>query len=201
MAEPSWSNALEALADNKFVLGDQLVDVGISAPELASALAAVAMAQGELGHARHLYHWSHELQGISKEIRAESGKALSVLRHHENWIELMVSLLAVNVAARVLLERLRQLNEAMVVSKTAKMLVEMAEHITFAGEWCRRFRAETGAIPGLFQAALSRQSDAICAWLRAVDAEIGGGSDMDMANAFVREMEMVCGPVTVRHPA
>ena len=57
----SWVNVLEALADDDFVAGNRLVEVGISAPELQSALAAVAIAQGELGHARHLYHWSHEL--------------------------------------------------------------------------------------------------------------------------------------------
>ena len=72
---------------------------------------------------------------------------LSILQFHENWIELMVSVLGLNVATKVVLDYLRQVGGAAVVQKTTKMLDEMDEHITFATEWCRRFRHRTKVIP------------------------------------------------------
>ncbi|CAM3809091.1 Phenylacetic acid catabolic protein [Alicyclobacillus pomorum] len=197
----SWVNVLEALADNKFVLGDQLVEVGISAPELQSALAAVAIAQGELGHARHLYHWSHELQGIDKDVAEESGNSLPILQFHENWIELMVSVLGLNVATKVVLDYLRQVGGAAVVQKTTKMLDEMDEHITFATEWCRRFRHETGAIPRLYEESVTRLVREFSTWLHKIEQQLRDVEPPDLTGLFCKEMESKCSPLTTGHPA
>ena len=44
-----------SLADNKAALGPRYADWAVSAPTLESAVAAAAMAQDELGHARSTY--------------------------------------------------------------------------------------------------------------------------------------------------
>src|SRR5436305_8991411 len=46
---------LTALADNKYVLGRRYAEWCTGAPMLESAVAAAAMAQDELGHARSFY--------------------------------------------------------------------------------------------------------------------------------------------------
>src|SRR5215211_1956398 len=46
---------LSTLADNKYVLGRRYVEWCTGAPMLESAVAAAAMAQDELGHARSFY--------------------------------------------------------------------------------------------------------------------------------------------------
>ncbi len=67
-SEPSSVNPLETpggreavfgliarLADNKYLLGRRYAEWCSSAPTLESSVAAAAMAQDELGHARALY--------------------------------------------------------------------------------------------------------------------------------------------------
>src|SRR4051812_5024300 len=44
-----------SLADNKAALGRRYAEAGVSAPTLESAVAAAAMAQDEMGHARSTY--------------------------------------------------------------------------------------------------------------------------------------------------
>ena len=46
---------LSSLADNKYVLGRRYAEWCTGAPMLESAVAAAAMAQDELGHARSFY--------------------------------------------------------------------------------------------------------------------------------------------------
>ena len=46
---------MRSLADNKAALGRRYAEWAISAPTLESAVAAAAMAQDELGHARSTY--------------------------------------------------------------------------------------------------------------------------------------------------
>src|SRR5579885_2856381 len=53
---------LAALADNKYFLGRRYAEWCSSAPTLESSVAAAAMAQDELGHARALYPVLRALQ-------------------------------------------------------------------------------------------------------------------------------------------
>ena len=70
----------ETIADNKYILGDRLVEIGVSGPKLEATLSAIAMAQQELGHSRLIYRWSYDLKGINGskvEIKDQTGKAFS----------------------------------------------------------------------------------------------------------------------------
>lgn len=188
----TWNVPLEFLADNKFVLGDRLVEVGVSAPELQSALAAVALAQGELGHARHLYHWVQQANGASVEVTTETGKSLQEFRSVENWIELMAAVLIVNAAAKVVFEEMRKADPQIVVQKTAKMSLEMEEHLVFSGEWGRRFAGEMGAIPRLYNEAVTRMSDAMETWLQQNLSGLTNATEM--TKRFREEWTKRCNP-------
>ncbi|HTD76315.1 MAG TPA: Phenylacetic acid catabolic protein, partial [Chloroflexota bacterium] len=54
LREPMFA-LLSSLADNKYVLGRRYAEWCTGAPMLESAVAAAAMAQDELGHARSFY--------------------------------------------------------------------------------------------------------------------------------------------------
>src|SRR5437764_113700 len=54
LREPMFA-LLRSLADNKYVLGRRYAEWCTGAPMLESAVAAAAMAQDELGHARSFY--------------------------------------------------------------------------------------------------------------------------------------------------
>lgn len=192
MNEPLWSKFLEELADNKFVLGDQLVEIGVSAPELSSALAAVAIAQGELGHARHLYNWTYELQGVSKEVKEESGKSLPILKDNKNWIDLMVSVYMVNLTAKVFLQYLREIGGEPVLQKTSKMMAELEEHLTFSAEWCCRFENEPGAIPRLYRSAVKRIAVSFEQWLGKVETALAAGQSPDLTKRVQSDMGSRC---------
>ena len=51
----AMASLVSSLADNKAALGRRYADWAVSAPTLESAVAAAAMAQDELGHARSTY--------------------------------------------------------------------------------------------------------------------------------------------------
>ncbi len=192
MTEPLWSKFLEDLADNKFVLRDQLVEIGVSAPELSSSLAAIAIAQGELGHARHLYNWTYELQGVSKEVKEESGKSLPVLQENKNWIDLMVSVYTINLAAKVFLQYLREVGGEPILQKTSKMMAELEEHLTFSAEWCCRFENEQGAIPRLYREVVKRMTVSCEQWLEKVETVLRAQELPGLKKRFLSEMEARC---------
>ena len=54
-AHACMASLVSSLADNKAALGRRYAEWAISAPTLESAVAAAAMAQDELGHARSIY--------------------------------------------------------------------------------------------------------------------------------------------------
>ena len=54
-ATACMASLVASLADNKAALGRRYAEWGVSAPTLESAVAAAAMAQDEMGHARSTY--------------------------------------------------------------------------------------------------------------------------------------------------
>src|SRR5699024_7481282 len=93
---------LETIADNKYVMGDHLVEVGVSGPNLESTVSSIAMAQSELGHARLLYHWVEELKTGSKkkiDIKGQTGKSFQSANETNDWISLIANLFITNVTS------------------------------------------------------------------------------------------------------
>lgn len=164
-----FHDLLETLADNKFVLGDKLAEVGISAPKLEAALASIAMAQGELGQARHLYLWSFDLQGIEREVVEQSGKAFSKLLGIDNWISLMAGSYVMNCAVNVLVQDLLDADKPGVRAKLSKLERELQEHIAFSQAWGMTMLNERGKIPEVYRTALEGATSEVEAWLEQVD--------------------------------
>src|SRR5579864_5899965 len=71
-AKPVLAELIAGLADNKLFLGRRYAEWCTAAPSLESAVAAAAMAQDEIGHARSLYPLLKDVSGTSSEVEPET---------------------------------------------------------------------------------------------------------------------------------
>lgn len=187
---------LETIADNKFVLGDKLVDIGISGPELEATHASIALAQSELGHARHLYNWAFELQGkgINKDIAEQSGKAFTTILEIKDWFSLIANLFVFNQAVHFIIEKVLELKHFQVETRASKLLKELREPIVFARQWSHRLLEDEGRIPQMFIESFAEAVKATETWLRKIDQaswmDTGIGEE-NILNRFRKEMNSV----------
>ncbi|HEV3310642.1 MAG TPA: Phenylacetic acid catabolic protein, partial [Chloroflexota bacterium] len=66
-ADSALFSLIQRLADNKYWLGRRYAEWCTAAPTLESAVAASAMAQDEIGHARSHYPLFRQFTGIDTE--------------------------------------------------------------------------------------------------------------------------------------
>lgn len=200
----SFIHLVETIADNKYVLGDRLVEVGVSGPNLEATLAAIAMAQGELGHARLLYNWSADLKGVKKaDVKDQSGKALPNAVKVNNWITLIASLYATNAAIDLVLKAVSESEHAKVASRVQKLINEQKEHIIYARGWAKQFLNDKGAVPAKFKEALNEAIPEAGEWLKSVEAQteiVEEGymsKTVSLYEAFKAEVEQLTTPALV----
>ncbi|GGE12765.1 hypothetical protein GCM10011571_12730 [Marinithermofilum abyssi] len=196
---PLFLELAESIADNKFVLGDRLVEVGFSGPTLEAALSAIAMAQGELGHARTLYNWTSKLQGKPiRDVRSQTGKALNSLVKIDNWLELIASLYTVNIAHDLLLNSVLKARPDEAAASIRKLVEEQKEHMVYSREWVQQLLQDEGAIPGKFLQALSQVRGEVTDWLREIDCthelvEVNYLKDTGLEEKFNKEVNLCLG--------
>ncbi|KAB2330493.1 phenylacetic acid catabolism protein [Cytobacillus depressus] len=162
----------ETIADNKFILGDRLVEVGISGPNLEATLSSIAMAQAELGHARLIYRWAFDLKGINSskvDIKNQTGKAFSNAVEVDNWISLIAALYTVSVAAELVITAILEADHPQISPPFSKMLKEQNEHLVYSKIWCEQLLIEKGSIPGRFRTALDKASREAKKWLETIE--------------------------------
>lgn len=162
----------ETIADNKYVLGDRLVEIGIGGPTLESTLSSIAMAQQELGHSRLIYRWAFDLKGLNGstvEIKDQTGKAFSSNVKTINWIELIAGLYTTNVAIDLVMRAISEADHPEVNPPFSKMLKEQTEHLVYSKSWCKQLLNDKGAIPQNFRIALEKSSLEAVEWLTKVE--------------------------------
>jgi len=160
---------IETIADNKFIMGDHLVEIGVSGPNLEATLASIALAQSELGHARLLYNWSYELKnegvkGKKPEIENQTGKAFPTTINVNDWTSLIARLYTTNVASEIILDVIAasSFTEKMIV----KMIQEQKENLVYAESWCNQLINDEGQIPVKFEEDFNDSAKDALDWLR-----------------------------------
>jgi 1,2-phenylacetyl-CoA epoxidase catalytic subunit len=162
----------ETIADNKYILGDRLVEIGVSGPKLEATLSAIAMAQQELGHSRLIYRWSYDLKGINGskvEIKDQTGKAFSKNVEISNWIELIAGLYATNVATDLVMKAIIAAENTSINHPFSKMLKEQNEHLIYSKSWCKQLLNDKGSIPVRFKHAIEKVTIEVVDWLKKVE--------------------------------
>ncbi|WP_336864550.1 Phenylacetic acid catabolic protein [Peribacillus frigoritolerans] len=164
---------IETIADNKFILGDRLVEVGVSGPDLEATLAAIAMAQSELGHARLLYNWGTNLKsgkGSKKEVKEQTGKAFGSIVQIGEWIQLIAGLYSMNTALNILITALTSHQKGSEIElQFNKLAREQLEHILYSKNWALKLLNDGGSIPARFGRAFKLCEQEIITWLKQVE--------------------------------
>jgi phenylacetate-CoA oxygenase PaaI subunit len=149
---------LASLADNKYVLGRRYAEWCTGAPMLEAAVAAAAMAQDELGHARSFYPL---LRGFPESTEAhtmeESGwqtrptSALACLdAPFGSWSQFVATNFVVDTAFSVLFEAAEASPFEPLRQRARKIVQEEQGHWVHAQGWVRRLAADDESRETLF---------------------------------------------------
>jgi 1,2-phenylacetyl-CoA epoxidase catalytic subunit len=153
-ATAAMASLVGSLADNKAALGRRYAEWGVSAPTLESAVAAAAMAQDELGHARATYP-------VLKALGAEAGDEGLEGRGHRlalldaelaDWMAFVAANLLVDGVLTTFVAACASSTVPQMEQRARKILQEEGSHRVHAEAWARRScRAGGGSRDALLQ--------------------------------------------------
>jgi 1,2-phenylacetyl-CoA epoxidase catalytic subunit len=137
----AWmAGVVSSLADNKAALGRRYAEWGVSAPTLESAVAAAAMAQDEMGHARSTYP-------VLKALGAEAGDEGLDGRGHRlalldgelpDWTAFIAANLLVDGVLTTFVAACVDSSLEPMAARARKILQEEGSHRVHAEAWARR---------------------------------------------------------------
>ena len=160
---------LAALADNKYFLGRRYAEWCNGAPTLESSVAAAAMAQDELGHARALYPLLHDfpqeagqLAEIEPETRTTFSNVAFLDQTFTGWADFVAANFLLDRAVSVLFEFAQESHFEPLRGRSRKVLQEEQVHALHGEGWVRRLARSGGAVRGALEQPLER------AWLETL---------------------------------
>jgi 1,2-phenylacetyl-CoA epoxidase catalytic subunit len=129
-----------SLADNKGALGRRFGEWAVSAPTIESAVAAAAMAQDELGHARATYPVLAKL-GVERSGEGmELGHPFPVLESElPDWASFIAANLVIDGVLTTFVASARRSALEPLAQRARKILQEEGAHKLHAEGWARRF--------------------------------------------------------------
>ncbi len=134
-----------SLADNKSALGRRYGEWAVSAPTIESAVAAAAMAQDELGHARSTYPVLAKLGVSREEDSLDAGHPLHVIEHElPDWASFIAANLVVDGILITFVASARQSSIEPLAQRARKILQEEGAHRRHAEAWARRIARAGG---------------------------------------------------------
>jgi phenylacetate-CoA oxygenase PaaI subunit len=146
-ATATMVSLIGSLADNKSALGRRYGEWAVSAPTIESAVAAAAMAQDELGHARSTYPVLAKL-GVqrSDEGRLDAGHPLRVIAAElPDWASVIAANLVVDGILTTWVASARDSAMEPLAQRARKILQEEGAHRVHAEAWLKRICATGGA--------------------------------------------------------
>jgi ring-1,2-phenylacetyl-CoA epoxidase subunit PaaC len=145
-ATATMISLIGSLADNKGALGRRYGEWAVSAPTIESAVAAAAMAQDELGHARSTYPVLDKL-GVSRpeEPGLDAGHPMFVIsRELPDWASFIAANLVVDGVLTTFVATARASSIEPLAQRARKILQEEGAHKVHAEAWARRIVAAGG---------------------------------------------------------
>ena len=129
-----------SLADNKAALGRRYAEWAVSAPTLESAVAAAAMAQDELGHARSTYPVLKALGTDAGDESLEgSGNRLALLDSElPDWTAFIAANLLVDGVLTTFVAACVDSSVTQMAQRAKKILQEEGSHRVHAEAWAKR---------------------------------------------------------------
>jgi phenylacetate-CoA oxygenase PaaI subunit len=163
---------LVRLADNKYLLGRRLSEWTNRAPALEAAVAAAAMTQDELGHARSLYATLQSAPDAPEAYlhdsrRAHVQGAPVLATPFQHWPEFVAAVALFDRAMTLVFEAARNSSYEPLRQRAAKILQEEWFHWQYGQGWLKQLAAEPKT-RGAMRAAVNRFWQPTADWLGAV---------------------------------
>jgi phenylacetate-CoA oxygenase PaaI subunit len=138
-ATATMISLIGSLADNKGALGRRYGEWAVSAPTIESAVAAAAMAQDELGHARSTYPVLAKL-GVEREDEGlDAGDPMpAIARELPDWASFIAANLVVDGILTTFVATARDSSIEPLAHRARKILQEEGAHRVHAEAWLRR---------------------------------------------------------------
>jgi phenylacetate-CoA oxygenase PaaI subunit len=138
-ATATMISLIGSLADNKSALGRRYGEWAVSAPTIESAVAAAAMAQDELGHARSTYPVLAKL-GVERDDEGlDAGQPLRVLESElPDWASFIAANLVIDGILTTFVATARDSSIEPLAQRARKILQEEGAHRVHAEAWLRR---------------------------------------------------------------
>jgi 1,2-phenylacetyl-CoA epoxidase catalytic subunit len=135
-----------SLADNKGALGRRYGEWAVSAPTIESAVAAAAMAQDELGHARSTYPVLAKLGVERQDEGLDVGRPMHVIEQPlRDWASVIAANLVVDGILTTFVAGARTSSIEPLAQRARKILQEEGSHRVHAEAWLRRMCRSGGA--------------------------------------------------------
>jgi len=167
---------LAALADNKYFLGRRYAEWCNGAPTLESSVAAAAMAQDELGHARALYPLLQDFpQGkehpeqFEPETRTDFANVAFLDEAFGSWADFVAANFLLDTALSVLFEFAQESRFEPLRGRSRKLLQEEQVHALHGEGWARRLARSGGAVREALQVSLARAWPETLCWFGPAD--------------------------------
>jgi 1,2-phenylacetyl-CoA epoxidase catalytic subunit len=146
VATPRMISLIGSLADNKSALGRRYGEWAVSAPTIESAVAAAAMAQDELGHARATYPVLAKLGAARDEEGLDAGHPMPVIAAElPDWASLVAANAVVDGILTTFVAATRESSIEPLAQRARKILQEEGSHRVHAEAWCRRIARAGGS--------------------------------------------------------
>jgi ring-1,2-phenylacetyl-CoA epoxidase subunit PaaC len=134
------ASLVASLADSKAALGRRYAEWAVSAPTLESAVAAAAMAQDELGHARATYPVLKALgEQADDEAVAGGARRMALLdRELADWTAFVAANLLVDGVLTTFVAACADSTVTQLAQRARKILQEEGSHRVHAEAWAKR---------------------------------------------------------------
>jgi phenylacetate-CoA oxygenase PaaI subunit len=190
-ATATMISLIGSLADNKGALGRRYGEWAVSAPTIESAVAAAAMAQDELGHARSTYPVLAKL-GVERDDEGlDAGHPLRVLeRELPDWASFIAANLVIDGILTTFVASARSSSIEPLAQRARKILQEEGAHRIHAEAWLRRMCRSDAGDRDLLLARIEEMWSEAARW--------PGPAEHPGYAAAVAEGMVAEGPVAVR---
>jgi 1,2-phenylacetyl-CoA epoxidase catalytic subunit len=130
---------ISSYADNKGALGRRYGEWAVSGPTVEAAVAAAAMAQDELGHARSTYPVLAKLGHPRAEDGLDTSRALPMLREElPDWASMIAANLVIDGILTTWIASARDSSIEPLAQRARKILQEEGAHKVHAESWAKR---------------------------------------------------------------
>lgn len=163
------ADLIAGLADNKYFLGRRYAEWCTSAPALEAAVAAAAMAQDEIGHARSLYPLLREVTGTGPETEPETRTRFTQAPFLDtpfaSWTDFVAANFLFDSALSTLLESAQESALTGLAQRARRILPEERMHRLHGEGWVRRLAHAGPGVRGALMHSFAAVAPDALAWL------------------------------------